>query len=759
MTVRRIRQHSQPAIGAATDIPFYTVRSANPARTDVYRTSDNAWLATFTDGCRTATVLGPTRTFIEQVSSGLQDDFDRDLDYGVEGWGNTFSAGKWAVRTGDSTNYPYPGGMYIWVANSSARIAPSSYGYDYSHADVTVRVNFDHMAKGDSIYAGIMAAYQDTSNHYLATLAFDQAPNHGETFGGNTTDGWGVDETHGAAWQVSGTVSDYSVGSGVGVHNLTTTNVSRRSLIDTSSEVDGEVLTSFTFPTTPTGGSLFAGPILRYTDASNHYIVRLRKNYATDGSPNNVDLSLQKQVAGTITTLVTDTNTRTGGVAAGVKWWVRASAIGTALKAKAWPDSEAEPAGWDIDTTDASLSTGTRWGVRSITSTTTSNAPIAVNYSYWFVQTAPGDAVKLYLQKREAGTTTNLLAGYSLSLNEDVYREHIGDGFWIRCLREGSDLKAKAWKTIDGVEPVDWQIATTDSTFVTGDVGLRGYVQPAYTGSFPVEYTWGQYTVDAEWSNPPTVTHNKWVYVMDNAFTGVIDSAWLMAKLTHTDEDILSIMMQYIANATVVYRRSSDPALLVPATVITPGTAIGGEAGYGPLDGLGKRIEGSDFNDDIQFNVVYPSDGTDHAETAQVGCLDCSGYVRMVFGLRGGMPLQNTPVLPNRIPRVSFNISINPYTPGIIVFNNLTKPSTSELNRLQPGDLVAFDADTSNPNEEEGQIDHVGIYLGVDINGDKRFVSGRKSCNGPTFSDIGGTSKLNGTTALYAKSLRAARRF
>jgi hypothetical protein len=72
---------------------------------------------------------------------------------------------------------------------------------------------------------------------------------------------------------------------------------------------------------------------------------------------------------------------------------------------------------------------------------------------------------------------------------------------------------------------------------------------------------------------------------------------------------------------------------------------------------------------------------------------------------------------------------------------------------MLPGDLVFHDASTN----DGADIDHVGIYLGKDDRGGHRFISSRKTANGPTMGDAGGVSLLNGN-GLYAKSFVAARR-
>lgn len=49
------------------------------------------------------------------------------------------------------------------------------------------------------------------------------------------------------------------------------------------------------------------------------------------------------------------------------------------------------------------------------------------------------------------------------------------------------------------------------------------------------------------------------------------------------------------------------------------------------------------------------------------------------------------------------------------------------------------------------------MYLGLDTLGQHRFVSSRKSIDGPTMGDYRGRSTLNGI-GLYAMAFRAVRR-
>jgi hypothetical protein len=77
----------------------------------------------------------------------------------------------------------------------------------------------------------------------------------------------------------------------------------------------------------------------------------------------------------------------------------------------------------------------------------------------------------------------------------------------------------------------------------------------------------------------------------------------------------------------------------------------------------------------------------------------------------------------------------------------------TNFSKLGIGDLVFFDA-----NEDDGSaIDHIGMFMGLDATDRHRFISSRKSINGPTMSDFKGKSVLEGT-GLYAQSFHAVRR-
>ena len=236
----------------------------------------------------------------------------------------------------------------------------------------------------------------------------------------------------------------------------------------------------------------------------------------------------------------------------------------------------------------------------------------------------------------------------------------------------------------------------------------------------------------AESTTSATVRTTSWVRLLPSPSTGQVDEAWLTSALADRSPDVLATAMEYATGA--------------PTTYDAAGAMLSSDASYGPLVD-GSRQEGSDWNDYLQVKATY--DGvTDSPETAQAGALDCSGFLRMVFGQRSGLPMTLRPD-GVRLPRRA--TQIHTAGPGTLLLDSATRPTT--LPPLLAGDLVLFDAST----DDGTLVDHAGIYLGTDSAGAPRFVSSRKTADGPTMGDLGGRSTLSGT-GLYAKSLRAVRR-
>jgi cell wall-associated NlpC family hydrolase len=232
------------------------------------------------------------------------------------------------------------------------------------------------------------------------------------------------------------------------------------------------------------------------------------------------------------------------------------------------------------------------------------------------------------------------------------------------------------------------------------------------------------------------VVGTGWVRVLPAPYPGTLNpatAAWLDRAIRDQSPDILAMAMQYIEGAPAVLDR---------------GTQIAGDADYGPLTDLGVRLEGADFNDYLGMRWSYPDGTTDRPRGEMFRSLDCSGYMRMIWGFRGGVPLAAGAVAGNdALPRRAVQMAASAF--GVAISATVADGYAA----LQPGDLLFFDADP----DDGPAVDHVGMVLGRDAAGHVRFISSRKNANGPTLGDLHGASVLDGT-GLYARSFRAARR-
>jgi hypothetical protein len=236
-----------------------------------------------------------------------------------------------------------------------------------------------------------------------------------------------------------------------------------------------------------------------------------------------------------------------------------------------------------------------------------------------------------------------------------------------------------------------------------------------------------------------SVDSSIWVRALSAPFTfnGTVDEDWLTTELSDSSPDVLAVAMQYIVNA--------------PPILDSTGLQIAGQASYGPTADSDTREEGGDFND--YLGVPWKFDNRTRQPKADFfRSVDCSGFMRLVWGYRTGLPLTYTPPGDgSAIPRHSWEILAD--APGVVLIPD-TETQITDFSSLSPGDLVFFHAKEEN---HDPQIDHVGMYLGLDTAGHYRFISSRQTIDGPTFGDVAGVSLLDGK-GLYAKSFRAARR-
>ncbi|MGV0745180.1 NlpC/P60 family protein [Mycolicibacterium sp. XJ870] len=240
-----------------------------------------------------------------------------------------------------------------------------------------------------------------------------------------------------------------------------------------------------------------------------------------------------------------------------------------------------------------------------------------------------------------------------------------------------------------------------------------------------------------------SVTTQSWVRILPHAWMHGAEQEpwfrpWLDTALHDRSPDVLAAASQYLPGS--------------PEHVDAQGHRYCGDARYGKLDvNVDGRVERSDFYDYLGLPWTFPDGGVGLPDPARSGAVDDSGFVRLVFGYRSAMPLRaagSDDGAAGGIPRGTGDIAAE--SPGTVVVPDRGLP-VSDFGLLQPGDLVFFNTDPDR------RVDHVGIYLGVDDGDHHRFISSRRSADGPTMGDTGGAAVLDGGGD-YAAAFRSVKR-
>ncbi len=194
-----------------------------------------------------------------------------------------------------------------------------------------------------------------------------------DSFTRSTSGDWGTADT-GQVWGAIGGVpaTDFSTNGSAAVHTLTTVSASRRSFTDFLWR-DFDMYISITTSATATGDSLFGGPVGRYQDADNLYMLRAEFTTA-----NAIVLEIRKRVAAVETSLATFTSVLTH--VPGTLLRMRFAAIGARLMGKIWLASDGEFPGWQVWVTDTSLTKSNFIGARSIAGSGNTNVNPQVRY-------------------------------------------------------------------------------------------------------------------------------------------------------------------------------------------------------------------------------------------------------------------------------------------------------------------------------------------------------------------------------------------
>lgn len=245
-------------------------------------------------------------------------------------------------------------------------------------------------------------------------------------------------------------------------------------------------------------------------------------------------------------------------------------------------------------------------------------------------------------------------------------------------------------------------------------------------GSRTVVVTAAQRTFTEPAATRAKVVTTSWVYPAPEPFTTskLNDeqyAAWLLARIGGGLDDVLGSACEYVTGRPDLARA---------------GVKFAGDAGFGLIHNDDTR-DGADFYDYLGIPWRWP-DGTMSRPSAMwARRVDCSGFLRLVYGYRMGVPLYPRNEDVDGLPRTAYAIAERATSTTIADAQHPDEPPR-DLSRVAPGDLVFFAAHSDMPT----LITHSGIVLGKDTDGGTRFVSSRETVDGPTFGDVGGAGTL-----------------
>lgn len=332
-------------------------------------------------------------------------------------------------------------------ADESSRVSPSrsSWRLDNRSGDYSNR-------KPTAAYFGLLGRGTQL-RHRLRWLR--------DTFTRTVSNAWGTADS-GQAWTVSGTASDYFTDGASGFHKHTNVNVLRTATLSPQAGAFDVIMS--TSVGVVAAGAAITSWIAVGSDASNYYAATLL--FTTTG---NVQLVLQKRVAGALSVLVAATTV--GTYVANTRYSVRIQVRnGGLVRAKAWLTSSSEPVAWTQSATDTSLSSFTTAVVQSRLETGNTNTlnvfvafdNVEVNdYRFWgevpaWPSQSDVSGNDVYIDLEAAGIMRRLGTGQP-PLRSALYRSNVG-------IAAGDYVPYAYWPMEDG---------TSATQFASGLVGGR----------------------------------------------------------------------------------------------------------------------------------------------------------------------------------------------------------------------------------------------------------------------------------------------
>ncbi|MGN7799273.1 PKD domain-containing protein [Leifsonia sp. 22587] len=262
----------------------------------------------------------------------------------------------------------------------------SSYSWNFGDGGTATGVSAGHTYAAAGTYTITLTVRDNAGATATTTRQVTVAATSGTTlardaFGRTVSNGWGSADV-GGGWTASGTTSFYSVASGAGQMNDPAGSSKTETLSGVSSTRTDSTVT-FTTDVGPTGGGIFGSVIGRQAGSSSY---EGRAWLSSSGA-------VQAQL------LINGTSVQSVPVSgltytAGQPIAIRIQAVGTSpttLKVKVWSATQAEPAAWQVSTTDSTSGLQAAGGValRAYLSATATDTPVTVRFDNFLVSAVP----------------------------------------------------------------------------------------------------------------------------------------------------------------------------------------------------------------------------------------------------------------------------------------------------------------------------------------------------------------------------------
>ena len=256
----------------------------------------------------------------------------------------------------------------------------SSYAWDFGDGATSTSANPSHTYAAAGTYPVLLTVTDNDGGtgsvtHNVTTVA-GPVTAVADAFERTVSGGWGSAGTGGAWTRTAGAASAYSVDGHVGTMTISALGGTVAQYLNAVSERDISGTVDFGFSAVPTGGGAYAYVAVRHT-SQGEYRIRIRV-LAT-----SVVVQVTKVVSGTETTVASVTAagvTYNAGDVLRMKFAVNGTGT-TTLQGKVWKVGAAEPAAWNVTTSDttAGLQTAGTFGlIGYLSGTAGTTAPLTV---------------------------------------------------------------------------------------------------------------------------------------------------------------------------------------------------------------------------------------------------------------------------------------------------------------------------------------------------------------------------------------------